>query len=190
MCTLLLRLAGAMQSWGTEDRFSVRFAGREPSKSGVIGLVCAALGRPRNESVDDLAGLRMGVRVDAEGVVLRDYHTAGGAHGLRQTYGVLRSSGTLSHDAVPSSRYYIAGADFLVGLEGPIQQLRLIEDAVRLPVWQLFLGRKALVPGVPCTSRSRAVSVPAYGSKTPCRRSPGRATCCPAPLTRRLRFAL
>ena len=37
MSTLLLRLAGPMQSWGTDSKFDVRRTGREPSKSGVIG---------------------------------------------------------------------------------------------------------------------------------------------------------
>ena len=45
--TLLLRLAGPMQSWGLESRFDQRDTGREPSKSGVLGLICAALGKPR-----------------------------------------------------------------------------------------------------------------------------------------------
>ncbi len=149
MCTLLLRLAGPMQAWGAQDRFSVRFTGREPSKSGVVGLLCAAFGRPRGEPVDDLAALRMGVRVDAEGVVSRDYHTAGGTHRRGETYGVIRASGGLSHDTVPSSRYYLADADFLVGLEGPFEQLLHIEEALRAPIWQLCLGRKAFVAGVP-----------------------------------------
>ena len=34
MSTLLMRLAGPMQSWGTQSRFTVRDTGREPSKSG------------------------------------------------------------------------------------------------------------------------------------------------------------
>ncbi|MGH9945529.1 MAG: type I-E CRISPR-associated protein Cas5/CasD, partial [Pyrinomonadaceae bacterium] len=91
--TLLLRLAGPMQSWGAQSRFREREAGREPSKSGVVGLLCAALGKPRDEGNGDdgngdkfpalarLAALRMGVRVDREGALLRDYHTAGGTHG-------------------------------------------------------------------------------------------------------------
>ena len=73
MPTLLLRLAGPMQSWGTTSRFDERDTQLEPSKSGVIGLLCAALGRDRAESVDDLAALRMGVRVDREGVPMRDF---------------------------------------------------------------------------------------------------------------------
>ena len=47
MSTLLLALEGPLQSWGTSSRFSERGSGLEPSKSGVIGLLCAALGRRR-----------------------------------------------------------------------------------------------------------------------------------------------
>ena len=38
-----------MQSWGTQSRFSVRDTGREPSKSGVVGLIGAAMGIPRDD---------------------------------------------------------------------------------------------------------------------------------------------
>ncbi len=55
MSTLLMFLAGPMQSWGTQSRHSNRDTGLEPSKSGVIGLLCAALGRPRSAAIDDLA---------------------------------------------------------------------------------------------------------------------------------------
>jgi len=80
MTTLLLRLAGPMQSWGTQSRFDHRDTGLEPSKSGVVGLLCAALGRPRAADGSDLAALRMGVRVDREGVLKVDYQTAGSYH--------------------------------------------------------------------------------------------------------------
>ena len=64
MATLLLRLQGPMQAWGVQSRFGVRDTGREPSKSGLIGLLCAALGREREAPLDDLASLNMGVRID------------------------------------------------------------------------------------------------------------------------------
>ena len=48
--TLLLRLKAPMQSWGVSSRFSIRDTGKEPSKSGVIGLFCAALGISRDEA--------------------------------------------------------------------------------------------------------------------------------------------
>jgi CRISPR system Cascade subunit CasD len=148
--TLLLFLAGPMQSWGTQSRFTERDTGLEPSKSGVIGLVCAALGRSRETSVDDLADLRMGVRIDQEGVMRRDYHTAGGWHLQKDKgYGVAKADGS-APGTVVSTRYYLADAQYLVGLEGEDEALLdRIHAALVAPVWQLSLGRKAFVPGVP-----------------------------------------
>ena len=56
MSVLLMRLAGPMQSWGTQSRFGHRDTGTEPSKSGVIGLLCAALGWPRDQPSFPIAG--------------------------------------------------------------------------------------------------------------------------------------
>jgi CRISPR system Cascade subunit CasD len=140
MNTLLLRLAGPMQSWGVQSRFTVRDTGLEPSKSGVVGLLCAALGRPRREPVDDLAALTMGVRVDQEGVMARDFHTA---------MDILTAGGKLK-STEPSNRYYLADARFLVGLAGSdLNLLRRLHAALRDPRWPLYLGRKAFVPGEP-----------------------------------------
>jgi len=144
MATLLIRLCGPMQSWGTRSRFTERDTEREPSKSAVTGLLCAALGRPRAADVADLAALRMGVRGDNEGIVARDYQTAGAVGGVR------RACGSLSTDAVLSMRYYWAGADFLVALEVSDEVfLAGLEEAVKAPHWQLSLGRKSFVPSVP-----------------------------------------
>src|SRR5437016_2147820 len=121
MPTLLLRLAGPMQSWGTQSRFSIRDTGLEPSKSGVIGLLCAALGKPRLEEANDdfptlaqLAASQMGVRVDREGVMKRDFHTAGGAHRQGDRCGVMKADGNVNKNAVTSQRWYLSDASFLV----------------------------------------------------------------------------
>ena len=150
MNTLLMRLAGPMQSWGTQSRFTMRDTGLEPSKSGVVGLLCAALGWAREELLDDLAGLLMGVRVDCPGVMKVDYHTAGGgALPGGRPYGVAKANRG-KPDTVLSNRYYLADADFLAGMESDnMALLRRLDDALRDPVWQLCLGRKAFVPGVP-----------------------------------------
>ena len=140
--TLLLRLQGPMQSWGTTSRFDERDTQLEPSKSGVLGLICAAMGRDRSEPVDDLAALRMGVRVDQEGVPMRDYQTATGV--------VIAATGKANLErTVVSPRYYLSDAVFLVGLEGERSLLERIHDALRRPVWPLALGRKSFVPSVP-----------------------------------------
>lgn len=142
MATLLLRLQGAMQSWGTTSRFDERDTQLEPSKSGVLGLICAALGRDRVDDIRDLAVLRMGVRVDREGALMRDYQTA---------TGVLIASGKQDLGrTVVSPRFYLSDAAFLVGLEGDDRTLlEQIYRALHVPVWPLALGRKSFVPGMP-----------------------------------------
>jgi len=141
MSVLLLRLAAPMQSWGVQSRFTERDTGLEPSKSGVIGLLCAALGRKREEPVADLASLRMGVRVDREGQLRKDYHTAQEVARADPTKG--------AQETVVSSRFYIADADFLVALEGEDALLHQIQSALLSPCWAIYLGRKAFVPSFP-----------------------------------------
>jgi CRISPR system Cascade subunit CasD len=142
MSVLLLRLAGPMQSWGVQSQFSVRDTGLEPSKSGVIGLLCAALGRPRHEPVADLAALKMAVRVDREGRVARDFQTA-------QDFIEAGGRPAKNAETVLSQRYYLADASFLVGLEGDAGFLRRLDAGLAAPVWPLSLGRKSFVPSDP-----------------------------------------
>lgn len=148
MPTLLLRLVGPMQSWGTTSRFDHRDTGKEPSKSGVLGLLAAALGIDR-ENWDDLEPLTrfsMGVRHDRPGVIKRDYQTAGGA----RTDTIIKADGTPARDGVVSERFYLADAAFLVGLEGAERNaLEKIDAALRNPVWPLALGRKSYLPSEP-----------------------------------------
>jgi len=138
--TLLLRLQGPMQSWGTTSRFDERDTQLEPSKSGVLGLICAALGRDRSAPVDDLAALKMGVRVDKEGALLSDYHTA---------QNIVSADATRTDRVSVGRRYYLSDAVFLVGLEGERALLGQIYVALRNPFWPLALGRKSFAPSMP-----------------------------------------
>jgi len=155
MATLLFRLCAPIQSWGTQSRFLTRDTGLEPSKSGVIGLICAALGKPREEQVGDglpelieLAALQMAVRTDRPGALRMDYHTAGGTRHTDDEYGVIRADAS-GLGPVVSRRYYLADADFLIGLEGSPDLLRAIARGLAAPRWQIFLGRKSHVPSAP-----------------------------------------
>lgn len=127
--TLLLRLAGPLQAWGGASRFTRRETRREPTKSGVLGLLAAAQGRRRIDPVEDLVGLRFGVRVDQPGQLVRDFQTA-----IRWRDG---SSMPLSY------RYYVADAVFLAGVEGDEGLLGALDEAVRRPAFPLYLGRRS-----------------------------------------------
>ncbi|AQP48574.1 type I-E CRISPR-associated protein Cas5/CasD [Tessaracoccus aquimaris] len=128
MTVLLLRLAGPLQSWGDSSRFTVRSTRHEPTKSGVLGLLAAAQGRRRTDSIEDLLQLRFGVRADQPGTVVRDFHTAHDQAG---------ASMPLSH------RYYLSDAVFVAGIEGEQALLEALLAAVERPEFPLYLGRRA-----------------------------------------------
>jgi CRISPR system Cascade subunit CasD len=135
-----------MQSWGTTSRFDQRDTGKEPSKSGVVGLLAAALGIDRDEwpELKPLTRLSMGVRHDRSGILKRDYQTAGCA----VTDTIIKADGKQSKDGgVVSQRFYLADACFLVGLEGDdANLLNKIHAALKNPFWTLALGRKSYIP--------------------------------------------
>lgn len=141
--TAILKLCvdAPMQSWGTRSHGITRDTATEPTKSGVLGLLGAALGVDRSDdaSLAELARLRMGVRVDREGILERDYQTA-------QNVPTTTGGG---HRTVVSERYYLADALFLVVLEGEEELLARIADALRRPRWRLYFGRRAFVPARP-----------------------------------------
>ncbi|WP_152607425.1 type I-E CRISPR-associated protein Cas5/CasD, partial [Thermus sp. 2.9] len=137
--TLLLRLQGPLQSWGTRSRFDYRDTWPYPTKSGVVGLLAAALGRDRAEDISDLAALRLGVRVDRRGVLKVDYQTA---------QNVVAANLKGQRD-VQSWRYFLSDAAFLVGLEGEKPLLEWLHRALLNPRFPLYLGRKGYLPSPP-----------------------------------------
>jgi len=129
-----------MQSWGTTSRFDQRDTGKEPSKSGVIGLLAAALGIARENWIDlePLTRLTMAVRHDRPGVLKRDYQTA---------QNIISADRSKVHETAVTTRDYLADAVFLVGLEGGNRALlERAHAALQNPVWPLALGRKSYVP--------------------------------------------
>ena len=146
MTLLILRLEGALQSWGEHSKWDDRDTGSFPTKSGVIGLIACAMGLPResNEIAHIAARLRMSVRADRPGTVLNDYHTVQGMPDILNSEGSPRSANT-----IVSTRRYLQDASFLVVLSGPDDLLLRCFNALRDPVWQTYLGRKACIPSLP-----------------------------------------
>lgn len=137
MTTLLLRLAGPIQSWGSSSRFVRRTTDHQPTKSGVMGLLAAALGRRRTDSIEDLLGLRFGVRLDQPGRIIRDFQTARTLDGA--------ASMPLSY------RYYLSDAAFLAAVEADRSLLETLDQALRFPSFPLYLGRRSCPPAGPVT---------------------------------------
>lgn len=138
MTTLLLRLSAPLQSWGSNSKFDIRTTEREPTKSGVIGMIASALGIRREDSPEklrELSELRFGVRVEKEGKLLKDFHTA---------------RPPKSKNANITYRYYLSDAVFLVALSSDdTGLLDKIKNALENPVFPLFLGRRSCPPTLP-----------------------------------------
>lgn len=175
MATLLLRLAAPLQAWGADSKFETRKTAREPTKSGVIGLLAAALGLRRDETepLTRLAQLRFGVRVEREGQLLVDFHMARNEEKDRSyvTY-----------------RHYLEDAVFLVGLESEdTALLQELAEALTHPVFPLYLGRRACPPTLPlCLGSAPAGPSRPASWRMPHRRSRGlsRSGMCLSPTTR------
>ncbi|WP_308218308.1 type I-E CRISPR-associated protein Cas5/CasD [Streptomyces hygroscopicus] len=151
---LLLRLAGPLQSWGSRSAFNRRETNGEPTKSGVIGLLAAAAGHARQEPLDELLPLRLGIRVDQPGTLLRDYHTVSDYRGrpLPQAgvsaKGLQKPTSPAKHTHV-TTRYYLQDAVFLAAITGPRDLLHTLDEAVRAPAFPLALGRRSCPPTQP-----------------------------------------
>ncbi|MCC2323509.1 type I-E CRISPR-associated protein Cas5/CasD [Cellulomonas xiejunii] len=139
MTVLVLTLAGPLQAWGSSSRFTTRATDDAPTKSGVVGLLAAAQGRRRTDALEDYVGLRLGVRIDQPGRLLRDFQTARSLDGT---------------DTMPLSyRYYREDARYVAVVEADPSLLEAFDDALRRPVFPLYLGRRSCPPAEPLVPR-------------------------------------
>jgi len=148
--TLFLRLEGPMQAWGDqESKFVIRRTAEAPTKSGIIGMLCAALGVSRSQAGESwlpkLSNLHMGVRIDIPGVRWWDYHTVGAGMQMRIAEGVGKSK----QGAMLTRREYLCDASFLVALQGEPDIISQLAAAMQNPKWALYLGRKCCPPSRP-----------------------------------------
>lgn len=153
--TLFLRLEGPLQSWGDTSKFVIRRTMDAPTKSGILGLLCCAMGLPRAAARDRLPKLNtqtMGVRIDRPGMRWWDYHTVGAGIGLTTAAGKVKTG---AQGTLVTRREYLADASFLVALRGESSLIAELSAALVSPKRPVFLGRKSCPPSVPVLARPR-----------------------------------
>lgn len=152
MSTLLLRLAAPLQSWGSNSKFETRTTEKMPTKSGVLGMLAAALGWNRDADLTRLAELKFGVRADREGENITDFHIARTQKGK---------------DSYVTYRHYLSDAVFLAGVEGNEEVIKELESALHNPCFPLFLGRRSCPPTLPIVIGVRQTSLEKALSEEP-----------------------
>jgi CRISPR system Cascade subunit CasD len=152
---LALLLDGPLQSWGFSSRFQRRTTGLHPTKSGVIGLIAAAMGLGKGSSMErtllpELAKLRM-----SSIAIPRDLAATAGTRPVLRLYdyhtvlNTRRASGTMNKDAVVTHRQYLLDTRFGVILAGDRSVLERAAAAIQNPVWGVWFGRKSCIPAEP-----------------------------------------
>ena len=160
---LAIYLDAPLQSWGVSSRFQRRGTESAPSKSGVLGLIAAAMGIDKHgpdesERLAPLSACRFSVFPLATGentapvLRLEDFHTVGGGYDRDDPVDKLRiarkASGGVSTTIV-TRRFYHEQARFAALIEGDSGILQKAAAALEDPVWGVWFGRKCCLPAAP-----------------------------------------
>lgn len=157
---LALRLQGPMQSWGFNSQFNRRDTALFPTKSGLAGLCCAAMGFDRGseeetKALEKISGFKLTCiaiskkQGNRDVIVKRiqDYHTVQNTRDAK---------GHIKGDAVLTYRQYLNDAGFIALFEGDKMFLKEIAEGrperpwcLANPRWGVWLGRKACIPSAP-----------------------------------------
>jgi len=160
---LLLWLEAPLQSWGVDSQFGRRDSIDFPTKSGIAGLLLSALGASgeQRELLAELAPLRQTViayapkTADAgpiEPPLLRDFHMVGSGYNEKDSWESLliprKSDGgkAVGGGVKMTFRYFIQNGFFAAIVEIPDDRKGRMEEALRCPAFDIYLGRKSCVP--------------------------------------------
>jgi len=165
---LLMWLEAPLQSWGADSRFGRRDTLDFPTRSGVLGLICCALGRGGEEQawLARMAACPQSViaytrtRPGGEGKrvkalrepLLRDFQMVGSGFDDRDPWQTLLIPKTregkkaVGGGTKMTYRYYLQDMAYAVITPLPESEASAISGALQNPCWDLYLGRKSCVP--------------------------------------------
>jgi CRISPR system Cascade subunit CasD len=157
---LVFRLYGPLASWGEIAVGGERRSATHPGRSAIIGLLAAAAGIDRHDTVRQMKmseSYGVAVKLISAGGILKDYHTAQTPKAERKVVHHTRKS-ELSVPAgrlntVLSSREYRTDALAVVAVwvkdDDPLFSLDELEHYLKEPTYHLYLGRKSCPLAVP-----------------------------------------
>lgn len=162
---LLLWFEAPLQAWGVDSKFFRRDTLNFPTKSGVLGLLCSALGASgeQRELLDQFASLRQTVlsfvrldkhtneKIKSE-PFLRDFQMIGSGYNDSDWWENLfipkKNDGKkpVGSGTKMTFRYYLQDARFAVIVESPAKNSEELIYFLQNPVFDLYLGRKTCIP--------------------------------------------
>lgn len=171
---LHFRLYAPLASWGDLAVGENRTCDSHPTRSGLLGLLAAAVGVPRGDEkrLRALSQLGVAMRVDQAGTPLHDYHTAQAPRSEKKvTYRTRRDevhwNARTDLGTILSSRAYRQDVLIHVAIIRPTDAsehtptLETLHEALLHPHHQLYLGRRSCPLGLPLAPRVITASDPA-----------------------------
>lgn len=164
MAFLVFQLYGDMASWGDIAVGEQRPSHAYPTKSAILGLLCAAQGITRDEDeamVQLNAEVKMAIQIFHRGHFLTDYHTIQAAPQVAlkkkaytrkeelEALSRYQAAGSGNSGTILSSREYRMEAYYRVALQADPERLRIVEASLKEPAFVLYLGRKACPLALP-----------------------------------------
>jgi CRISPR system Cascade subunit CasD len=165
---LLLWFEAPLQSWGVDSKFGRRDTLPFPTKSGVLGLICAALGASgeQREFLAEMAPYGQTVisyvqsKTNKDGTtakteretLLRDFHMVGSGYDDSDPWQSMhipkKADGgkAVGGGSKMTYRYYLQDAKFAVVVEAPADKIQNFAEALQNPAYDIYLGRKNCVP--------------------------------------------
>ncbi|MFI3291729.1 MAG: type I-E CRISPR-associated protein Cas5/CasD [Opitutales bacterium] len=159
-----LVLKAPLQSWGLSGKFDKRTTYAYPTKSALVGMLCAALGKDKYaEEFDDLSELNSLAYecflVDDKSKKLKkfrymtDFHSIAGGldRGSRidRLFMMRSADGKIKNDAKITTRDYLQDTTFIVLIGGELDVLEKLSQALKDPKWGVWLGRKSCIASEP-----------------------------------------
>jgi CRISPR-associated Cas5-like protein len=177
---LALLLDGPLQAWGISSQFERRTTSLFPSKSGITGLICAALGLARGSGAEANATQTIAA-AEMLSITLPKFRPMQRLQDFHTVLNTRRASNKPNEDAVPTRREYLLDARFAIILRLPAEFARSAAAALENPVWGHMARPKKLYSqrtGLPRHIRKRNCCRPPPGGRHSAKRvhySSGRA---------------
>lgn len=162
---ILLWLEAPLQSWGYDSKFGRRDTLNFPTKSGILGLVCCAMGArgeqtkllkkfaPLSQTVISYAKAKQkknnSIDIIPKEPNLHDFQMIGSGYNDKDLWEKLlipKKADETGHGTKITHRYYLQDAVFAVILETPSDLIESIAESLQNPVYDIYLGRKCCVP--------------------------------------------
>jgi CRISPR system Cascade subunit CasD len=164
---LLLWFEAPLQSWGFDSKFGRRDTLSFPTRSGVLGIVCSAMGAggEQRELLAEFSTLGQTVisfvrgKQTTDGLLklereplLRDFQMVGSGYDYQDPWESLLIPKTsegkkaVGGGTKMTYRYYLQDAAFAVMFEVHADKAEIIAEALKNPAWDVYLGRKTCVP--------------------------------------------